>query len=252
MSIAVVTGASSGLGIEYVKVILSRFSDISEILVIARRKDRLEALSSLSDKIKITPVPLDLTKDESFEKYEALLNEKSENVKILVNNSGFGTLADFRDEKYNTQTSMIDLNVKALTALSSITLKYMKKGSMIINVCSIASFVPTPRMAVYCSTKAFVLSFSKALHKEEKKNGITVLAVCPGPMDTEFLDVANVTGNSKTFDMLPRVLPKTVAEKSVSAAIKGRNVYTNRAFYKFYRVLGKLLPHAWLMNFTRV
>jgi len=252
MSIAVVTGASSGLGIEYVKEILGRFSDIEEIWVIARRKERLEALVSLSEKVKIVPISLDLTKDESFEKYEALLAQKSENVKILVNNSGFGTLGNFKDEEYHTQTPMIDLNVKALTALSSITLKYMQKGSMIINVCSIASFVPTPRMTVYCSTKAFVLSFSKALYEEEKKNGITVLAVCPGPMDTEFLDVANVTGNSKTFDMLPRVLPKKVAQKSITAALKGRNVYTNKAFYKFYRVLAKLIPHNLLMHFTRV
>ena len=128
----------------------------------------------------------------------------------------------------------------------------IKKGSAIINVCSIAAFVPTPRMTVYCSTKAYVFSFSKSLREETKKSGINVLAVCPAPMDTEFLAVAGIEGKSPLFDKLPRVKPAEVAEKSLRKAFAGRAVYTNRILYKMYRVLGKLLPHNWLMGASTV
>jgi len=251
MAIAVITGASSGLGREYALSVKKRFPEIDEIWLIARRKNRLEELARELDGIKTVILNLDLTDKQSFEIYNKKLQDRNSEIKILINNSGFGKLGYFNEIDWEWQSKMISLNNDALTIMTYMTLPYMKKGSFIIQVCSIAAFVPTPRMAVYCSTKAFVLSFSKALRQELKPKGINVLAACPGPMSTEFLENADIPkGRSKVFDTLPRVSQKTMAEKSLKAASKKKAVYTNKIFYKVYRVLSKILPHNFLMHFT--
>ncbi len=252
MKIALVTGASSGLGEEYVRVIAEQYNDVEEIWVIARRTDRLEGLKEKYPQKKIFPISLDLTKHESYETLSSMLESEKPEIKILVNNAGFGTLGDFDTMDMNTQTRMVDLNNRALTAVTSVSLPYMKKGSFALNVCSIASFAPNPRMTVYCSTKAYVLSFSKSLRFELKKKGINVLAVCPGPMDTEFLPAAGIQkGSSHTFDTLPRVNPAMAAEKSLYYASKGRGIYTPRVFFKLYRFLAKVLPHGIVMHMSK-
>ena len=158
-------------------------------------------------------------------------------------------MGDFDLLNTHDNGGMVRLNCEALTVITSLTLPYMKENSEIINTCSIAAFAPNTRMAVYCSTKAYVLSLSKALRSELKKRRINVLAVCPGPMDTEFLPVAGIDpGASRTFDTLPRVNPSVMARKSLTASAKKRGVYTNLAFYKFYRFIAKILPHSLVMK----
>ena len=252
MSMAVITGASSGLGREYVMAAYRQHPEIDEFVLVARRRDRLEALKSGLSGKTVTILPIDLTDRAGRAQIAAFLKERKADVKLLVNNAGFGLMGEVRELDAERQADMVSLNCGALTALCSMTLPYMKKGSVILNVCSIAAFVPTPRMTVYCSTKAYVFSFSKSLREETKKDGINVLAVCPAPMDTEFLALAGIEGKSRTFDLLPRVQPKEVAEKSLEKAFAGRAVYTNRVLYKLYRVLGKLLPHNWLMKISKV
>lgn len=252
MSMAIITGASSGLGREYALAVCRQHLEIDEFVLIARRRDRLEALKSGLSGKTVTILPIDLTDRAGRAQIAAFLKERKADVKLLVNNAGFGLMGEVRELDAERQADMVSLNCGALTALCSMTLPYMKKGSVILNVCSIAAFVPTPRMTVYCSTKAYVFSFSKSLREETKKDGINVLAVCPAPMDTEFLALAGIEGKSRTFDLLPRVQPKEVAEKSLEKAFAGRAVYTNRVLYKLYRVLGKLLPHNWLMKISKV
>ena len=180
---------------------------------------------------------------------ENLLEEINPDVKLLVNNAGFGKLGNFSEIPTNENTGMVRLNCESLTAITSLTLPFMNVGSEIINSCSIASFAPNTRMAVYSSTKAYVMSFSRALRSELKKSKINVLAACPGPMDTEFLGVAGISkGKSFTFDTLPRVNPNTMARKSLIASKKKKAVYTNRFFYKFYHILAKILPHSLVMK----
>lgn len=252
MNIAVITGASSGLGIEFLKEIAARKYDLDEIWLVARREDRLRELAEKHKEIKCVPVALDLSKDSSYEELERKLNEENAEVKLLINNAGFGKLGNVTDSDIKSQTGMVDLNCKGLTGVATACLKHMKKGSGIINICSIASFVPNPRLTVYSSTKAYVLSYTKGLREELKPLGIKCMCVCPGPMRTEFLAVADITeGASKTFDTLPYCQPDTVAKKTLSAYEKGRCVYTNRGFYKFYRVLAKLLPHNLLMKLSK-
>ena len=163
------------------------------------------------------------------------------------------------DMTYPDQAGMVDLNCRALTAVTTICLPYMKRragkekvSSFILNTCSIASFAPNPRMTVYCSTKAYVLSFTKSLNFELRGTGINVCAVCPGPMATEFLDVAGISGGkSKTFETLPYCDPDKVAAGALKAASGGRNIYTPKAFYKFYRFLAKILPHSLVMKMSK-
>ena len=248
MNIAVITGASSGIGREYVRAVYEMYPSLDEIWIIARRKALLEEISKNTDK-KVVAFPLDITDDSSIAQYEERLKSCNANVQLLINNAGFGRLSRFDECSAQDSAGMIRLNCEALTVMTTATLPFMKEGGEIINLCSIASFAPNTRMAVYSSTKAYVMSFSRALRAELKCRKINVLAVCPGPMDTEFLSVANIEkGTSRTFDTLPRVNPKVMAVKSLKASKRGRAVYTNLLFFKFYRFLAKILPHSIVMK----
>lgn len=248
MKIATITGASSGLGAEFARAIDSNPQGIDELWLIARRADRLNELAD-ELKIKCRTFSINITDNDALDEYtNALKNEKAE-VSLLINNAGFGKLGDFIELSPKDNAAMVRLNCEALTYFTGVTLPFIKEGGEIINSCSIASFAPNTRMAVYSSTKAYVMSFSRALRAELKAKKINVLAACPGPMDTEFLSLAGINkGTSHTFDTLPRVNPKAMAVKSLKASKAKKAVYTNRIFYKFYRILAKLLPHSIVMK----
>ena len=252
MRIAVITGASSGLGVEFLMETVKQFPELDEIWLIARRMDRLEKLSSMYSHPKCVPLPMDLSSEESYQELERLLNEKSAEVRLLINNAGFGKLGNLVNSELHSQMSMVDLNCRGLTAMTCVCLKHMSRGACIVNTCSIASFAPNPRLTVYSATKAYVLSFTKSLREELKPLGIGCTCVCPGPMKTEFLEVALITpGSSSTFDTLPYCDPAIVAKKTLIAARKGRCVYTNKFFYKLYRVIAKVVPHSLVMKISK-
>lgn len=252
MKTAIITGASSGLGIEFARALKKRYSDIESFWLIARRKDRLTAVAKELGEDRCLILPLDLTENSAFSELDDLLKETKPEILYLINNAGSGKLGDFKDLSAKESRIQIELNCVGLTLMTRLCLPYMKRGSEIINISSIASFAPNTGMAVYSSTKAYVTSFSRSLREELKKQKINVLAVCPGPMDTEFLPLANIKkGVSRTFDTLPRVSPKEIARKSLTASAKGKGVYTFKFFYKFYRFVAKLLPHSWVMKFAK-
>lgn len=248
MNIAVITGASSGIGKEYVRAVYEKYPTLDQIWIIARRQKLLEEIAeSMGEKVVV--FALDITDKASIAQYKERLQSINANVRLLINNAGFGRLSRFDECAEDDSAGMIRLNCEALTVMTSATLPFMRDGGEIVNLCSIASFAPNTRMAVYSSTKAYVMSFSRALREELKPRKINVLAVCPGPMDTEFLTVANIEkGTSRTFDTLPRVNPRIMAVKSLKASKRHRAVYTNRLFFKFYRLLAKLLPHSFVMK----
>ena len=250
MKIAVITGASSGLGKEFVKAITELRPDIEEIWLVARREDKLKKVAA-SIKAKSRILSLDITDGKAIEEYTKALTDANADVRLLINNAGFGKMGLFDELTTEENGGMVRLNCEALTVMSSVTLPFMKEGAEIINSCSIASFAPNTRMAVYCSTKAYVMSLSRCMRSELKRRKINVIAVCPGPMDTEFLSIAGINpGKSHTFDTLPRVNPTVMARKSLMASAKKRSAYTNLAFYKFYRILAKLLPHSLVMKMS--
>lgn len=252
MNIAIVTGASSGLGTEFVKEAVKMYPNLDEIWLIARRAERLEKLSESITTVKCVVLPLDLSTDEGYKALFEKLSEAKPNVKLLINNAGYGKLANFSETDYSLQIGMVDLNCRGLTAVANICLKFMSRGSQIINTCSIAAFAPNTRLTVYSSTKAYVMSFTKGLHEELKPLGINCCCVCPGPMKTEFLSVADIAeGTSHVFDILPYSNPTLVARNTLKAAAKGRCVYTPKMLFKFYRVLAKILPHSLVMKWCK-
>lgn len=250
MKIAIITGASAGLGQAFFQSVVVRYPQLEQIWLIARRADRLKELAK-DCPIATEVLPLNLTAHDSYAALEARLKAENPSVHILINNAGLGELDEMIDSDVSTQTRMVDLNCRGLTAVTTAVLPYMAKGGFIVNVASIASFAPCARMTVYSATKAFVLHLSRGLREELRPRCINALAVCPGPMNTEFLAVADITGRSKTFERLPYCNPQKVADRAVAKAAAGHGVYTPRGFFKFYRVLAKILPTALVIKLCK-
>lgn len=252
MNTAIITGASSGLGREFFKAVVAGHPEIDDIWIIARRKERLEALAAEATGRNVRVLPFDLTDENDISSYAALLKEASPTVTLLINNAGAGTIGNVWELDYLRQGQSVSLNCRSMVEVSALTVPYIKEGGVIINTCSIAAFVPNPRMTTYSSTKAFVYAFSKGLRFELKKKHINCLAVCPCPMETEFLEKGGIPGRSKSFDSLPRCNPVKVAKTSLKKAFAGRGIYTPKLFYKFYRLLAKLLPHGLVMHVSKL
>ena len=196
--VALVTGASAGLGVEFARQLSRRGH---RLVLAARRKDRLEQLAQELGNARA--VAIDLSKKDAAAKLLADIEANGEVVDLLVNNAGFGLIGRFAELDAKRERQMIDLNVGALTDLCRAVAPGMikRKSGAILNVASTAAFQPGPKMAVYFATKAFVLSLSEALHEEFKPHGIKVSCLCPGPTQTEFGEVAGFGGNG-AFDRL--------------------------------------------------
>jgi uncharacterized protein len=196
--VALVTGASAGLGVEFARQLSERGYNL---VLAARRKDRLDEL--VSELGNARPVAIDLSKSTATANLMSDLEDNGETVDLLVNNAGFGLIGSFAELDSRRERQMIDLNVGTLSDLCrAVAPAMIERGSGgIINVASIAAFQPGPKMAVYFATKAFVLSLTEALHEELKPHGVKVSCLCPGPTRTEFGDVAGFRGNA-VFDRI--------------------------------------------------
>jgi len=250
VKIAIVTGASSGLGREFARQLVAEFPEVEQLWLIARRKDKLEDVAASLPRPALC-LGLDLCDPMSFTTFQEKLLSEQPQVLLLVNNAGCGYLGNLGETNTVLETRMIDLNLRALTAITNLTIPYIPRGGRIINVSSIAAFCPNARMTVYSSTKAFVSHFTVGLGEELHKKGISVTAVCPGPMATEFCDVGNITGNSAMFNTLPYCDQVRVAHGTLLAAKYRRTFYTPTMFYKFYRLIAKLTPAKLMVKFTK-
>ena len=246
--IIVVTGASSGMGKEFVLQI-SKKEKVDEIWVIARRKDRLEALADLVD-VKIVPIEIDLSKGENITAYRDKLLEEKPNIKILANCSGYGKFGHYETLSTETQTNMVDLNCKAVMYMTDYSLPYMHEGAKIMNIASCAAFQPIPYINVYAATKAFLLSYGRALNAELKYRKIHVLSVCPYWTKTEFFNRA-VDKTAKTVVIKYDVMYD--ASKVIKKAIK--DLYNDKKDMSVYgglnnlqRFAVKILPHKFVMK----
>ena len=242
MNIAVITGASSGMGREFVYAV-DRDVELDELWVIARREDRL---LELQDKVraKVRPIVLDLLDRNSLSQFKAMLELEQPNVKVLVNAAGFGLFGTYTEMDMEKQLEIIDLNDRALTGMTYITLPYMSEGSQIYNMGSMSSFQPVPYINVYGASKSFVLSFSKALRVELCQRDIRVMAVCPGWIQTEFFGHAIHDNTVSYFNRYYG--PKEVIEKAVKDMHRNKPV-SILGFPEQLQVLAvKLLP-TWLV-----
>ena len=216
--VTLITGASAGLGVEFARQLSARGQ---RLVLVARRKDRLDALATLLGNARV--VAMDLGSPDAAAVLMRDVEAAGEHVELLVNNAGYGMHGRFAELDGERQRAMIDLNCGTLTDLCRAVAPGMiaRRSGGILNVASTAAFQPGPGMAVYFATKGFVLSFSEALHEELKPHGVHVSALCPGPTRTEFGEVAGF-GPGGSFDRL-----SMDAAPVVRAGLKGLD--SNRA-----------------------
>ncbi|MGP1458439.1 MAG: SDR family NAD(P)-dependent oxidoreductase [Treponema sp.] len=244
--IAIVTGASSGIGHD-IALLLHNYFELDELWLMARRLDRLTSLAERINEenaaVKARAVEIDITGRKGVEHFASLLRaEQEENgdfeISVLVNNAGVGTYGTFEETPVARELEMIELNCIALTGFCGEALKRMKRGAQIINTASLAAFMPLGNFAAYAATKAYVLSFSVALSAELKPRGIRVCALCPGPVETEF---ANVASGGARVNVLHGVPSLKVAEHCLKCAAKGKRIAVMTFTWKLQAFLSRLL-----------
>lgn len=245
MKIAVVTGASSGIGREFARQISQRYGKMDELWIIARRKERLSELEK-ELRLDVRIFAMDLTNPEDMKQFKEHLEEVKPDIKLLVNCAGYGKVGSFEELDLKEQCGIIDINCKALTMFTGVCLPYISTHSRIINVASAAAFCPQPRFNVYAASKSYVLSFSRALNCELKDRKITVTAVCPGPVDTEFFDIAG--DNNNEFKKKMRVPVDKVVDKAIRDAALGNELSVYGTMMKTAELGSKIVPHKLLMK----
>ena len=238
--IALVTGASSGMGRCFVRQIAEQYPSLHEIWVIARRRERLEKLSEELPEIKLCIVALDLSDRCSFSALAEKLERERPHIRLLVNAAGMGFHGLVNNQELHRICDMLDVNSRALIAITRICLPYLEKESRVIQLVSGAAFLPQPGFAVYAASKACVLSFSRALREELRPKGIFVTAVCPGPVRTDFF-----LSDGIALSRVKRIFlaePDRVVRKALADSAKGRALSVYGLSMKLVRLAGKVLP----------
>ena len=248
MKIAIVTGASSGMGREFV-LQLNKYVQVDEIWAIARRKEALESLKS-EVSIPVRPISLDLTDPASFDTVASLLHTEKPDIRLLVNAAGFGKFGSFESISIADDALMIELNCTALVRMTRLCIPYMHSGSHILQLDSLSAFQPVPYITTYGATKAFVLSYSRSMNRELKAKGIRVMAMNPGWVKTEFFRHAFQTNTDSEVRYFDRLYE---ADEVVATAL--RDLYRSKKDYSVHglpvklQVLAvKLVPHSLVMN----
>lgn len=249
MSVAIITGASGGIGSEFARQ-LNKLGVIDEFWFVARNESRMQALADeLGVKAKI--ISADLTTMDGINKVRSALEEEKPSVSFLVNASGFGNYGAFDEISEDEIIKMIDLNAKALVLITHMTVPYMERGGRIVELGSGSCFTPLPYFNVYSSSKVFVLHYTKSLNYELRKYGVRATCFCPGWVDTEFLGKSLANGNTHPKSMKPLLKCEDVVRRCVKASLKGRvmcvtNWYTKLQHLTFKLLPDKLLTGAWL------
>ena len=241
MKIALITGASSGIGREFALQI-GKSRRVDEIWVVARREDRLRELAGRVQ-VPVRALPWDMLSPSFLPALQKLLERERPQIRFLVNCAGFGKFGNYREISQKDCRDMVELNCKALMSVTQMALPYLCRGSRILQMGSTSAFQPLPRMAVYAASKAFVVSYSRALALELRPRGITVTAVCPGWVDTDFFRVAKHSGNPSAVHRFAFVVkPGPVVEKAMRDSALGRDLSVYGAFNQLHRAAAKLLP----------
>lgn len=250
-NIAIITGASSGMGKEFALQIAQGYRSVEEIWLIARRRDRLEALEKQLLGRKVRIFTLDLSREEDLQQLEEVLEEEKPSIRILVNAAGYGLIGEVETLTRQENAGMIDLNCRALTAITYMAIPYMRQNSHIIQLASSAAFMPQPKFAVYAASKSYVLSFSRALARELKSKEIYVTAVCPGPVKTEFFDIAETYEAVKLYKKVTMARADKVVRRALLDAKHKKTVSVYGGIMKVFRGLCKMMPKDWLLGFVK-
>lgn len=245
--IAIITGASSGLGREFVKLIKDK-NEIEEIWAIARHQDKLDKLCRQMG-TKVKPISMDLSNRTRIEQFGAMLSEQHVEIRYLINNAGYAKFCSYNDLNVEDSLNMIDLNIGGVVAMGLVCIPYMPRGSHIINIASQAAFQPLPFQNLYSSTKAFVRNYTRALNVELKDRGITATAVCPGWIKTHLYDRANIGAAKATKRFCSMTTPDKVAKKALVDADRGKDISIYSFYVNFCHIGAKLLPQQLMMKF---
>lgn len=244
--IAVVTGANSGIGREFARL-LAQDPAVEEIWAIARNEERLSALhAELGDRVRT--YSLDLADRKNFDVLEGLFRDSAVRIAYLVNCAGFAKFCDYGGIDRDTSLNMIDVNCAALVALCLACIPYMEPGAHILNMASQAAFQPVPYQNIYSATKAFVRNYTRALNVELRPKGIVATAVCPGWMDTRLIERGLIAGEKGTNYFPHTVPPAVVAAKALYDAQRGKDMSVYGAYVKTAHLLAKLLPQRLVMR----
>ncbi|AVD36044.1 SDR family NAD(P)-dependent oxidoreductase [Clostridioides difficile] len=245
-NIAIITGANSGFGKEFLKLLINE-EEITEIWAVARNKARLNQLvDEFGSKVKV--FSKDLSKIEEVKEIGTFLSKENVCIKYLINNAGFAKFCSYNDLSIDESINMIDLNISAVVALGLICIPYMQKGSHIINISSQASFQPLPYQNIYSSTKAFVRNYTRALNVELKSKGINAITVCPGWMSTNLFKRGIVVTEKGTKHFPGIVSPDVVAKKALKDTKKNKDISVYGINTKSSHLLAKLLPQKMMMK----
>ena len=249
---ALITGASNGIGLELAKVHASKGGDL---VLVARNKSKLEELKKHLEsqyKVSVYTIGKDLSADNSAQEIYEETTKQNIKIDFLINNAGFGDFGMFTETDWSKEIRMINLNITTLTLFTKLYLQDMvKRGSgKIMNVASTASFQPGPTMAVYCATKAYVLSFTEAVSNEVSKKGVTITALCPGATETGF-QAAGGMDESKLFKNKKLPSAKDVAEYGYNSMIKGRTVAIHGMMNNIMANSVRFIPRALVLKVSR-
>lgn len=250
IKIAIITGASSGMGREAAFQLADRYGAIEEIWLVARRKELLEELDGRFP-ANIRCFGIDITDAAQRGELAEALHNVQPNVKFLVNAAGFGKIGDIMEVNAEDESDMIRLNCEALCAVTRMVIPYMGRNSRILQFASASAFIPQAGFAVYAATKAFVLSYSRALGAELKNREIFVTAVCPGPVDTEFFEVAETGKKMPAYKKFVMAKPKRVVKTALRDAAAGKAVSVYGLPMKAFWLLCKLVPHDMILKFMQ-
>ena len=247
MATALITGASSGIGLELARIHASKQGTC---IIVARSEEKLMELKKEIESTYNTAVIVyscDLSKEEQVESLINMIHKEGHQVDYLINNAGFGDYGLFHETEWSKEKMMIDLNVKTLTHLTKAFLPGMvERGSgKIMNVASTAAFQPGPYMAVYFATKNYVLSFSEGIARELKGTGVTVTALCPGPTESNFQKNAEME-DSKMVKSMKMPSSRQVAEYGYKAMLKGKTVAIEGFLNYIMANSPRLMPRNWV------
>ncbi len=237
---ALITGASSGIGEEFANLLGEAHIPM---IVVARRSDRLVALAAKYPNVEV--LTADLSTDVGVGLVELRISDRSKTpVDLVVNNAGFGSSGLVYELDIERLSNEIRLNVLALTRISHVAIRVMltRGRGYLLNVSSVASFQPNPGLAVYAATKAYVTSFTEALHEELRGTGVRVTALCPGLTHTEFQRVSNTSGLESTFPEFAWLKSRDVAEAGLDAVARGDALDIPGAIYKGLSAMSSVMP----------
>ena len=245
-NIAIVTGASGGLGKEFTRL-LAKDESLDEIYVLSRNEEKLNNLKSELGE-KIMPYIIDLSVADKIKDFGNFIKNQNINIKILVNNAGFAKFCSHDDISLDESLNMINLNVCGVVAMGLVCIPFMERGSHIINIASQASFQPLPYMNIYGATKAFVKNYTRALNVELKEKGITATAVCPGWIKTGLFERGSINAKKAPtkFDFM--VMPEVVAKKALEDAYSGKDISIYGFYTNLCHVASKILPEKVIMK----